>query len=80
MFVRVEGVSIPWRTQNTPLLSGGRRWYSLLNWLPECNPETVAVADNEFPHTIERVVKVFNDLGFAIEAEAQTVHIINMGI
>ena len=56
------------------------RLLSLLNRLRECNPEAVAIADDEFAHAVERDMQVFNDLGFAIEVEAQPVYIIHMDV
>src|SRR5215475_11294318 len=48
--------------------------------LAERDPEPIAVANDEFAHAVKRVVQVFDDLRFAVEAPAECVHVIDVRV
>jgi hypothetical protein len=56
-----------------------RRLFALLR-LAEGNPESVAIADDEFTHTVKRVMQVLDDFNFAVDVASQRIDVVNMRI
>jgi DNA segregation ATPase FtsK/SpoIIIE-like protein len=48
--------------------------------LAEGNPESVAIADDEFTHTVKRVMQVLDDFNFAVDVASQRIDVVNMRI
>jgi hypothetical protein len=46
-----------------------------LNRLPERDPESVTVANDELTHTVERIVEPFHDLNAVLKAAVQVIDV-----
>ena len=48
--------------------------------LTKGDPETIAIANDEFTSSVKRVVQILNNFGFAIKSVSQHIDIVNVRI
>src|SRR5262249_31409829 len=66
--------------KSSPLRIDAETGEKLLHRLSKSNPESVEVTNNEFAHTVKRVVQVFNDLHPTLQPLAQLVNLVGVDI